>query len=353
MDKYDYIIAAIVIVLFLTTFFTLFAYLLGIYYWIKGRWAESERSSLRRVLEEKVNRSSHLEGEIRAHWKRFEVALPVLFEMDDVHGDDKRWRTIREEYCRKALLPIARKHAGSLNVLHRLLAAKVFSIMCEPEDEVCILKLLRDRIPLVHMEIMLAAPLLPTSNVVNTMIDMMTTHRRKSYALYTKTFHTMPVSAADAVVDRLRREKQPYVRSICYTVLMALNRTDPDLDLTGDLESDVLDLKISAIKYLARSQRSESVQKLTEYLLAPEWQIRVVAIQELGRWKTEETRRQLVAAMRDPKWWVRYNAGLALKNMGEFGLEALRQVGKNDDRFAYDVARHLLLDHQRDIRGEA
>jgi len=348
MGKYDFIIAAIALVLFLTVFFTLFAYLLGAYYWIRGRRAESTRSSLKQALEDKLaHRTPDLTTDVRSAWKRLEVALPVLFDMDDAHGADQRWHAIRETYCRKALLPIARKYAGHFNMLHRLLAAKVFSMQCEPDDEVHVLKLIRDKVPLVHMEILLAAPLVPTSNVVNSIIDMMATYRRKSYALYTETFRRMPHSAGKTVVDRLHYEDQPYVRAICYTLLMALNRTDLDLDLTRDLESEVLDLRISAIKYLARCRKGTTAQDLSEYLQDPDWQVRVVAVRELGELKTEEARRHLVASMRDPKWWVRYNAGLALKNMGEFGLEALREMDAHEDRFAYEVARYLLVGRQQ------
>ena len=50
MDKYDFIVATIVLVLVLTVLFTVLTYVMRIYYWLKGARLEKNKTELEQYL---------------------------------------------------------------------------------------------------------------------------------------------------------------------------------------------------------------------------------------------------------------------------------------------------------------
>jgi HEAT repeat protein len=63
----------------------------------------------------------------------------------------------------------------------------------------------------------------------------------------------------------------------------------------------------------------------------------------LGRLNDQSSIPMLSESLGDPEWWVRYHAGIALWNLGEPGIEALRKASTDHvDAYGRDMGRQIL-----------
>jgi hypothetical protein len=107
-------------------------------------------------------------------------------------------------------------------------------------------------------------------------------------------------------------------------------------------EGDV-DLRATAARALGSMQAIECATTLMAALKDEAWQVRAQAARSLGRIRAPLATTALSARLTDPSWWVRHHAAYALKEMGEDGQAALRQVvATSTDPYARDMAREAL-----------
>ncbi len=86
----------------------------------------------------------------------------------------------------------------------------------------------------------------------------------------------------------------------------------------------------------------EGVERLTALLDDDAPEVRAAAAQALGKLHHWPAAAALAALLRDRAWEVRRAAGFALRALGAPGVLFLRRSRRDTDRFAADMARHVL-----------
>jgi HEAT repeat protein len=108
------------------------------------------------------------------------------------------------------------------------------------------------------------------------------------------------------------------------------------------LEGD-LDTRAAAARALGLLEAVECATSLMAGLRDDAWQVRAQAARALGRVRAPLATHALAARLTDPSWWVRHHAAYALRDLGEDGQAALRQVIETSaDPYARDMAGEAL-----------
>jgi len=115
--------------------------------------------------------------------------------------------------------------------------------------------------------------------------------------------------------------------------------------LAALLDSDSVEVQISAARSLGRVGGQACVPALIAALSSEVWAVRAQAAKSLGGLGAVASVEALERCLSDQAWWVRANAARALRELGEPGIEALRQAVEHEDRYAADRAREQLALH--------
>src|SRR5262249_48139103 len=98
-----------------------------------------------------------------------------------------------------------------------------------------------------------------------------------------------------------------------------------------------MDLRAAAARALGQMHAIECATALIASLRDESWQVRAQAARALGRMRAPLASHALAARLTDPSWWVRHHAAYALRDLGEDGQAALRQViATSSDPYARD-----------------
>lgn len=104
-----------------------------------------------------------------------------------------------------------------------------------------------------------------------------------------------------------------------------------------------LDLRAAAARALGLLRSIECATALIAALRDDAWQVRAQAARALGRAGAPLSVHALAERLTDASWWVRHHAAYALKDLGEDGQSALRQVvATSHDPYARDMAHEAL-----------
>jgi len=125
------------------------------------------------------------------------------------------------------------------------------------------------------------------------------------------------------------------------------------LALTGDIESAPeiraalmsphLEIRIAAFKSTIILHLPLQPIEIINGLTDEQWPVRAQAALAAGKLADPSIVDELAKCLRDRFWWVRYNAGVALFQLGSVGIEKLEEVAQNDsDAFARDMANRTL-----------
>lgn len=269
--------AAIVIVILIAT------YVLYFFYKQKINYKTRRVATITKILLASLNGESV--PRFKLHYQKLIFLLLAIKTIDaNPQKNTKAWETYKIELTKKYLLPLARKKVNSSRWFNRLLAAKTFVIHALPEDERLIGKLIQDSRPTITFEVIQAIKHLPTEYLINLIIDEMATYRRKSYDLFLLLFKDLPETCRKFIITRLSQEKNPYKRDICYRILMYF-KAIPFADTGKDAASKVLELRLSAIRFLAYSEGENALTLLQEILKLYQvsWETKIVILQTLTK----------------------------------------------------------------------
>ena len=106
------------------------------------------------------------------------------------------------------------------------------------------------------------------------------------------------------------------------------------------------DIRARAAAALGRIGYRPAADRLIMKLQDPAWPVRAMAAKALGALGIQAAIPGLQRALRDREWWVRANSAQALRMMGSSGLSALAAMLHDEDRFARDQARAMLIEHE-------
>ena len=112
------------------------------------------------------------------------------------------------------------------------------------------------------------------------------------------------------------------------------------------LRSGALEERIAAARALEAAGTAAGVPALEAAVEDPAWQVRAQAARSLGGLGVTASVPALAAHLSDPAWWVRAAVADSLVELGDPGLEVLRDaLVHHPDRFARDRAREALAVH--------
>lgn len=105
-----------------------------------------------------------------------------------------------------------------------------------------------------------------------------------------------------------------------------------------------IDIRARAAMALGRVGYREAAASLGALLDDKAWPVRAMAAKSLGILGATAAIPQLRSALRDREWWVRANSAHALAALGPAGMNALAQMLDDEDRFARDQAKAMLVE---------
>lgn len=102
------------------------------------------------------------------------------------------------------------------------------------------------------------------------------------------------------------------------------------------------ELKISCIRALGLLNYMPAVSVLRAIQSDPDWIIRSQALRALGRIGDIGSIPEFLEALKSDNFWIQYNAGLALYDLGEVGIEYLKKTEKNEKHSGQDIAKQII-----------
>jgi len=136
--------------------------------------------------------------------------------------------------------------------------------------------------------------------------------------------------------------------SLCIAIrtstLLNLRRAAPTIESLLDHTDE--DVRINAIRALGSLGEPSCVPKITALAEDSSWPVRNAVMDALGRLNDHTSIPMLSESLGDPEWWVRYHAGIALWQLGESGIQALRKASTDHvDAYGRDMGRQILQQH--------
>lgn len=326
----------------LVFFIVLIAFVYKFYYSSKAKRLKLISNQVRDYFDNIIrSQSSFSEGSFNSDWRKLEVLLPIILEYNSKETSPA-WQAAQKEFVNSILLPLAREAATDRYWVNRMLAAQSFQFDTQLQDTKYILKLLDDKIPLIHLHAAMAAIIDGNKDGIFHLIEIMAKYNHYSHSIYLQLFHEDIKYIPDFVTEFLVESKDPQIRWVCYEILI---KYPPIKDLgyiEEDIKSENQELQINAIKYYKYALGEKAVPKLLELLETQKWGARVICLHSLGSLKALSALPEIEKCLHDHVWWVRTAAAQALKQMGEPGLAILNAQSVETDRYAYDAAMHAL-----------
>lgn len=317
-------------------------YVLKYYFVVKAKKIKRISDEIETHLITTVQENKPVNAELfPKEWRRLDILLQLLFKLD-LTIKSPSWTGIKQNIADVILLPIARKKYKSHFWMNRLLSIQCFELWMEMQDEDIVCKLLEDKIPLVHLHATIAAIKFSTIKLVNLVINIMSKRRRLGQAVYLKVFEIATPETKEYVEERLKTEKDFFVRATCYKILMTFKEYNTAIDTSTDVHSSNMELRLAAMRFTSLAQKSESIPLMISLLSDPQWEVRAASNRILGELHASEAIPEISNGLRDKNWWVRVNAANTLKGFGEAGLQILNAQDPVKDRYAYETAMHVL-----------
>jgi HEAT repeat protein len=113
-----------------------------------------------------------------------------------------------------------------------------------------------------------------------------------------------------------------------------------DWDINKDIHSDSKVLSLSAIRFMAYSQKEMAKLILPGLLDNPDWRVKSVILSALGDLNVSTIIPEITACLDNPNWWVNFSARQALRKLG-IANKDLPQMDNINER-NIDVSQHVL-----------
>ncbi|GAB4332374.1 MAG: hypothetical protein Kow0037_09820 [Calditrichia bacterium] len=110
------------------------------------------------------------------------------------------------------------------------------------------------------------------------------------------------------------------------------------------LSAEIRELKIICIRALGLLHYSRGVEVLRQMLKEKDWVIVSQSLRALGRIGDIASLSEFLNFLESDNFWIRYNAGLALYELGTVGMEYLHRTADTDGHPGQEIARQILLE---------
>lgn len=112
------------------------------------------------------------------------------------------------------------------------------------------------------------------------------------------------------------------------------------------LQYQVMEVRLNCVRALASIGDSSAIPPISRLAEDPDWEVRNSVMHALGHMRSKDHLPLLVRGLTDLAWWVRYSAAESLYQLGDAGLEALKNAARHQvDRYARDISRQILQEH--------
>lgn len=292
----------------LITLIVCITYFFRIYSFITKKYRVQTEADLEHYLKTVVSQGKIPEIKtFPQKWKKIYLLLKIIKRLNAHYEKSNNWEKIKDLVVYSILLPLAREASNNnKNWVLRFFSAEVFALNTQKQDEPLIIKLVRDPIQLVSLRALTSALNSGSETAINNIIERMSEERILTQSIYLRIFHNAPLPIRDLVENILTRtsEKKPYLRATCYRVLFQFPPTKIHWNITADLFSKNLELKLSSLKYLAYADTSNSIEILYELLQDPSWKVRLSVMNILTTLNLPDSIPYIKLAQQDPHWRV-------------------------------------------------
>ncbi len=124
------------------------------------------------------------------------------------------------------------------------------------------------------------------------------------------------------------RRYQPVAEDILLTLVDAKNR----------------ELKIACIRALGLLSYTPAIEFLRTLLQEEDWVIKSQVYRALGRIGDLGTLPEFLDSIKSPNFWIRYNAALALYDLGTVGINYLKKIFSDLDHPGHEIAEQILVE---------
>jgi len=331
--------------------FVLFAYAAKLNQYFKARVHSAKRLKLRRIIQRVSQKGRSFSLKEFRHFKReIHFTLDMIAEFDESIIRPINWEDLKQSLIANSLLPKARVYALSKNMYRRYLAIQCFQYGPLATDEASIIRLMHDKILLISLNAARIAFKFPSIGLINSMIDAFSQGRRLQQSVYAYAIHDETSNQIVPIIEeRLTEEKNPYTKAFCYRLLLQFPSTlliVPSAE--QDIESEVLDLKLAVINYLAHQNQQNSVSIIRKFANDSHWEVRAAVVRLLGVLNDSSSIGNIGEKLKDKEWWVRFRAAEALAALGQKGIDILKEQDPKSDRYAHEVAELILKRNAND-----
>lgn len=341
--EYKYIIYIIIVEFSLVILVVLLTLILKSFDYIATR----NNSIAKNQIETYLNQFIASEKKFQIHqfprkWRKINLLLPIVAELNKL-PIDSFWHELKVEFIQSIVLPLARKAAHHKNWLRRFFAAEAFGLMSSKDDEKTIIDLINDELPIVYLNAVVAAVNYGSPGTINAVISRMAKERRFLQNIYKQSFDNSSSQIQNIVKMRLQKDNDPYARAACYKILSKCpSISGLPSTIEEDIQSTILDLKLSVIRFLVHAQQDKAIPVLIKQLSSDSWEVRVVALRGLSDLGGTQALSEITHCLQDKVWWVRLAAAQTLKQLGNEGIEILKTLDPKVDRFAFEAAQYVL-----------
>jgi len=295
------------------------------------------RDKIRELIEKKRSWPVNL---FPARLCKISFLVPLVINIDKENQDD-HWKKMRKSLFINILFPKAKKLAYAKRWTKKIQAIACFFHFPDTSNEKEILHLLQDSTPVIKYSAAYCAAKLGSPTAVNAIINEMNCNRFLRFS-FRESLLKGDFKSFSFIEKRLETDKDPWIRVSCLEVL-SYNMNSHIVELARrDLYASHKNLRIAAIRAIGRYSHPISISLLIPLLKDTAWEVRSVSARSLGYLKAKEALNELSLSLRDKNWWVRINSALALKRLGEDGIQVLKQQSPEKDRFAYETAQYAL-----------
>lgn len=278
-------------------------------------------------------------------WKKIELIVPILFTFDKRFNNMLSWKKDRKTFCETILLPIAKKATTRKNWISRFYAAQAFSLHTDIRDEPYILKLLNDPVPLVFYASLESALKNASKNSIIKIVERLSKENWMTKSLFMEMFQSVPTTTRYLIEDVLMGSTIPMFRTTCYNILLQFKMNRLRWDMSKDLDSNFINLRIAALKYIAHTSFKEASFILVLHLKDKSWEVRTICLRLLGEIRAKKAIEPIAACLNDPDWWVRLASATTLRNFGKEGIAILEsqqdKIHPDSVNAAYNVLNKL------------
>lgn len=149
-------------------------------------------------------------------------------------------------------------------------------------------------------------------------------------------------------LSEIKVNNDPYTKCFCYRLIRHMPLTQEILpEIKRDIQSENIELKLSAISYLGEIADKKSIDLLYTTLKDQRFEARAISASLLSNHPSDKSRTLLEQSLHDDEWWVRINSAQALAKMGAKGMALLKKQSPGDDLFAYETAQRILISENK------